>query len=87
MENSLIITHALNMNQNVKILTRIREKRVVTGMVVELGPHAESKLLQVWNFFLVLHVLIEQLLVHGDFVNAAGVSHLARRTKQAHFVA
>lgn len=60
---------------------------MVTRMIVKLGPHAESKFLKVWYLFLVLHVLVEQLLVHGDLVDATGVSHLGRRIEQAHFVA
>lgn len=46
---------------------------MVSGVVVELGPHAQSELLEVWQTLLVLHVLIVQLLVHGHFVYAASV--------------
>lgn len=62
------------------ILTGIREKWMISRMVVELSPYAKSKFLEVWEFLLVLHVLVEQFLVHGDLVDAAGVTHLARRT-------
>lgn len=68
------------------ILTSVREQRMITGVVVELSPHAEGKLLEVWYFFLVLHVLEEQLLVHGNFVYTAGVGHLVSRVEQADFV-
>lgn len=68
------------------VLTSVREQRMIAGVVVELGPHAKSKLLEVWYFFFVLHVLEEQLLVHGNFVYTAGVRHLVGRVEQADFV-
>lgn len=46
---------------------------MIIGVVMKLRPHAKCELLQIRNFFLVLHVLIEDFLVHGDFIDAARV--------------